>query len=114
MDYSKKLLEESKASVEELKKILKDKEWEIAETKNQLRQAKEVAVQGYRDSDAFLKELGGSFADGFNDCLHQVKSSFLDLDLSHVSIDTPAQTSTQPVDSEGIDELFADDTNPNP
>ena len=41
----------------------------------------------YRDSDALLKELGGSFVDGFDDCFHQVKASFLDLDLSHISIE---------------------------
>ena len=37
LDYIRKLLEESKASVEALKKILKDKEGEITKTKNQLR-----------------------------------------------------------------------------
>ena len=51
-----------------LKKILKDKEEEILEAKGQLRQAKEDAVREYRDSDAPLKELGGSFADGFDNC----------------------------------------------
>ena len=112
LDYIRKLLEESKASVEALKKILKDKEGEITKTKNQLRQAKEVVVQEYRDFDALLKELGGSYADCFDDCLHQVKASFPNLDLSYVNIDTPAQTSVQPVDSEGTDELFANDTNP--
>ena len=60
--------------------------------------------------DALLKELGGSFADGFDNCFHQVP----DLDLSHVSIDVQAKTLAQPVYSEGIDELFADKTNPNP
>ena len=109
LDYIRKLLEESKASVEALKKILKDKEGEITKTKNQLRQAKEVVVQEYRDFDALLKELGGSYADCFDDCLHQVKASFPNLDLSYVNINTPAQTSVQPVDSEGTD-----DTNPDP
>ena len=47
---------------EELKKILKDKE-------NDLRQAKERAVQEYRDSDALLSELGVSYNDGFDDAL---------------------------------------------
>ena len=87
------MLEEFEASVEALKKILKDKEGEIAKKKNQLRQAKEVAVHEYRDSDALLKELGGSYADGFDDCLHQVKAVFLDLDLSNVNINALAQTS---------------------
>ena len=44
-------------------------------------------MQEYHDFDTFLKELGGSFANGFDDCFFQVKASFPDLDLSHVSID---------------------------
>ena len=110
----KQLLKESEAQVEALKKILKDKEAEILEAKGHLRQAKEDAMREYRDSDAFLKELGGSFANDFDDCFRQVKASFLDLDLSHVSIDAQAQTLAQPVYSEGTDELFADETNPDP
>ena len=47
---------------EELKKVLEDKE-------NDLRQAKERAVQEYRDSDALLSELGVSYNDGFDDAL---------------------------------------------
>lgn len=68
----------------------------------------------YRDSDALLKELGGSFVDGFDDCFHQVKASFLDLDLSHISIEAQAQTLAHPVYSEGINELFVDDSTPDP
>ena len=106
-------MEESEASVEALKEILKDKEGEISEAKGLLRQAKEGAVRECRDSDALRRELGGSFTDGFfDDCFCQVKASFQDLDLSHISIDTQAQTPANPIYSEGIDELFADDTNP--
>ena len=47
---------------EDLKKAPEDKEKEI-------RQAKEVAVLKYRDSDALLSELGVSYNDGFNDAL---------------------------------------------
>ena len=61
-----------------------------------------------------MKELGGSFADDFDDCFRQVKASFLDLDLYHVSINAQAQTLAQPVYSEGTDELFVDETNLNP
>ena len=106
----RKRLEESKAQVEALKKILKDKEGEISEAKGQLCQAKEDAVREYCDSDAFLKELGGSFADSFDDCFHQVKASFPDLDLSHISIDAHAQTPVHWVYSKGTNELFADDS----
>jgi len=56
----------------------------------QLRRAKEDAIKEYHDSDALLFELGGSFADGFDDCLRQVKASFLDLDLSKISINAQA------------------------
>ena len=67
---TRKLLKESEAQTEALKKILKDKKGEISEVKGQLRQAKEDAIREYRDSNALLKELGGSFVDGFNDCFH--------------------------------------------
>ena len=98
---TKKILEESEAQVEALKEILKNKEREISEAKCQLYQAKEDAVRDYRNSDALLKELGGSFANGFDNCFHQVRASFPELDLSHVSIDAQAQTPAQPVYSEG-------------
>ena len=84
------------------------------EAKGLLRQAKEDAVQEYHDSNALLKELGGSFANGFDNCFRQVKASFSDLNLSHISIDAQAQTPALPVYSEGIGKLFADETNPNP
>ena len=48
--------------MEELKKTLEDKEKEV-------RQAKEVAVLEYRDSDALIAELGVSYNDGFDDAL---------------------------------------------
>ena len=114
LDYTRKLLEESEASVEALKEIPKDKEGEITEAKNQLCQAREDKAREYCHSDVLLKELGGSFVDGFDDCFCQVKASFSDLDLSHVSIDAQAQTPAQPVYSKGIDELLIDDTNLDP
>ena len=66
-------------------------------------------MREYCDSDAYLTELGGTYVDGFNDCLRQIKTSFPDLDLSHVTIDAQAQTSVQPVLSKSTDELFIDD-----
>ena len=74
---------------EELKKTVEDKEKEV-------RQAKEVAVLEYRDSDAFLSELGVSHNDGFDDALHQVKALYPELDKSFVNINVPSQTSVQP------------------
>ena len=70
-----------------LKQVLKDKEKEIKTIKDQLCQAKEDVIREYRDSDALLVKLGGSFTNGFNDDFLQVKVYFPDLDLSHVSID---------------------------
>ena len=70
---------------------------------------KKEAICEYRDSNALLAELGGSFAEGFDDCLCQVKASHPNLDLSNISINALALTSVQPVLSESTDELFADD-----
>ena len=75
-----------------MQKVLVDKEKEIKEAKDRLRQVKEEAICEYRDSDALLAELGGSFAKGFDDYLRQVKASHLDLALSNINIDAPAQT----------------------
>ena len=38
-----------------------------------------------------------------------MKSSYLDLDVSYVSIDTQAQSTTQPILSERTKDLFAED-----
>ena len=54
-------------------------------------------MREYWDSDALLSELGESFAEGFDNALLQVKSSYIDLDVSHVSIETQAHSTTQPV-----------------
>ena len=48
-------------STEEAKKALKGKDKEVQDLKDRLRQAKEVAIREYRDSDAMLSELGDSF-----------------------------------------------------
>ena len=97
-----------------LRKVLEDKEGEIKDAKDKLCQAKEDAIREYLDSNEVIKELGISFADGFNDCFCQVKAFFLDLDLSHITINAEGQTLTHHVDFEGPDKLFADDTNPDP
>ena len=106
---TKQLLKKAEAQVKALKKILKDKEAKISEAKNQLCHAKDAAINEYRDSDDLLRELSGSFADGFDDCKCQVKVSFLDLDLSHINIDAQPQTPAQPVSFVGTNNLFADD-----
>ena len=112
-DLKKRLLEEEEEQTEALKKVLKDKEDEISQSKKLLRRVKEDAIKEYHDFDALLAKLGGSFADGFDDCLRQVRASFPDLDLSHITIDVEGQTLAYPVESEGTDELFVDDINPN-
>ena len=88
LSLTKKLLDESERQIEVLKKVLKDKEDEISKLKEQLRRAKEDTIKEYHNSDALLQELGGSFANGFDYCLRQVKASFPDLELSYISINT--------------------------
>ena len=114
------LLEQFRGELEKQKEMLthvfKDKEKEISDAKDQLQRlpdrdhVKEDTTQEYRDSDAYLIELGGIYTNGFDDCLCQVKASFPNLDLSHVSTDALAQTLVQPIHSESMDELSADDT----
>ena len=107
------LSEEARGELEKqtelLRQVLEDKEKEINDAKDKLHQAKDEAIQEYCDSDALLVELGGSFAEGFDNYLSQVKASYPDLDLSHVTIDAQAQTSIQLVHLESTDELFTDD-----
>ena len=87
---------------------LEGKETEIKNLKDGLRQAKEVAIREYRDSDALLAELGDSFLQGFEDTLHQVKKAYPDLDVSNIKMEDQAQTSILPIASDDTDDLFAE------
>ena len=77
--------------------------------KEKLRQAKEDAVSEYRDSEALLKELGGSFLQGFDDAFRQLKKAYPDLDLTMINVNDQDQMSVLPAASENIDDLFGDD-----
>lgn len=46
------------------------KEVEISKSKKQHCRAKEDMIKEYHDSNTLLNELGSSFANGFDDCLH--------------------------------------------
>ena len=87
---------------EELKAVLEDKE-------DELRLAKEKAVQEYRDSDALLTELGVLYNDGFDDALRQAKALYPKLDFSAVNINIAEATSVQPNASDDTNELFAEE-----
>ena len=60
-DISEKVRKELDQSTKEAKKALEDKDKEVRDLKDQLRQATEVAIREYRDSDALLSELGDSY-----------------------------------------------------
>ena len=107
-DHSEKVRKELEQGVEKIKKVLKDKDKEIQDLKDQLRQAKEEAIHEYRDSNALLSELGGSFVEGVDDALRQVQKDYPDLDVSNIKIDDQGQTSVIPVNSENTEDLFAD------
>ena len=87
---------------EELKKTLEDKEEEV-------RQAKEVAVLEYCDSDALIAELGVSYNDDFDDTLRQAKALYPKLDFSSVNISVPEPTSIHPEQSDDTNELFGEE-----
>ena len=106
-ELSERVRKDLEQSTEEVKKTLKGKEKEIQDLKDGLRQAKEVVVCEYRDSNALLSELGDSFLQGFDDALHHVKKDYPDLDVSNIKVEDQTQTSVMPVASDDIDDLFA-------
>ena len=94
--------DEYQRMTEELKTVLEDKE-------DELRLAKEKAVQEYRDSDALLTELGTSYNDGFDDALRQAKALYPKFDFSAVNINIAEGISVQPDASDDTAELFAEE-----
>ena len=74
-DLSEQVRKEFEQKTDEARKALEVKDKEIQDLKEKLRQAKEVAVREYRDSDALLFELGESFLQGFDDALCQFKEA---------------------------------------
>ena len=94
--------DEYQKMMEELKKVLEDKE-------NDLRLAKEAAVLEYRDSDALLSKLGVSYNDGFDDALRQAKALYPKLDFSSINITVPEATSIHPEQSNDTNELFGEE-----
>ena len=51
--------------------------------------AKGDAVKEFRALQAFIDSYAEYYSDGFEDCLKQVKSLYLHLDFSKVSMDDP-------------------------
>ena len=94
--------DEHQRAVEELKAVLEDKE-------DELRLAKEKAVQEYRDSDALLTELGSSYTDGIEDALRQAKALYPKFDFSAVDINVAEGMSVQPDASDDTADLFAEE-----
>ena len=107
-ELSERERKEHEHSMEEAKTAFEGKETEIKNLKDGLRQAMEVAVREYRDSDALLSELGDSFLQGFEDALRQVKKAYLDLDVSNIKMEDQAQTSVLLVASDDTNDLFAE------
>ena len=94
--------DEYQKMTEELKMVLEDEE-------NDLRLAKEKAIQEYRDSDALLSKLGVSYNDGFDDALRQAKALYPKLDFSGINITVAEATSVHPDVSNDTNELFAEE-----
>ena len=108
-ELSEKVRKDLEQSMKEAKKALEGKDKEVQDLKDRLRQAKEVAIWEYHDSDTLLLTLGDSFLQGFDNALHQVKKAYPDLDVSNIKVEDQAQTSAMPVASEDTYNLFAED-----
>ena len=75
---------------DEVRKAMEVKDKEVQNLKEKLRQAKEVAIREYRDSDALLSKLRDSFLQGFDDALRQVKKAYPALDVFMIKVDDQA------------------------
>ena len=100
LELSEKARKSLEQSMEEAKKALEGKDNEIQDLKDEVRQAKEVAIREYRDSDALILELGDSFLQGFDDVIRHIKKAYPDLDVLNIKVEDQAQTSVIPVRSE--------------
>ena len=110
LELSEQARKELEQKTDEASSVLEKKEKEIKALKEEIRLAKEVAVQEYRDSDSLLSELADSFLQGFDDSLRQVKKIYPELDVSMIKVDDQGQTSAIPVASENTEDLFGDET----
>ena len=89
-DLSKKVGKELEQRTEDAKKALENKDKEVQDLKDQLRQAKEVAIREYHDFDALLSELEDSYLEGFDDALRQIKKAYPNLDMSNIKVEDQA------------------------
>ena len=94
--------DEYQRMTEDLMTVLEDKE-------DELRLAKEKAVQEYCDSDALLTELGTSYTDGFEDALCQAKALYPKFDFAAVDINVAEGMSVQPDASDDTADLFVEE-----
>ena len=60
-ELSERVRKDLEQSMKEAKKALEGKDKEVQDLKDRLRQAKEVAIWEYHDSDTLLSKLGDSF-----------------------------------------------------
>ena len=56
-----------------------------------------------------MKELGGSFLQGFDDALRQLKKAYPNLDVSMITVNDQDQMSTLLAALENTDDHFGDD-----
>ena len=110
LELSEKVRKELEQKTDEASTVLEKKEKEIQKLKEEVRHAKDVAVQEYRDSDSLLSELADSNLQGFDNLLRQIKKVYSELDVSMIKVDDQGQTSTIPVASENTEDLFGDGT----
>ncbi|XP_030927987.1 uncharacterized protein LOC115993724 isoform X2 [Quercus lobata] len=108
-ELSENTRKELEQKTEEAGKVLKSRADEVKDLKKKLRHAKDDAVSEYRNSESLLKELGGSFLQGFDDALRQIKKTYPDLDVSMITLTDQDQTSALPVASENTEDLFGEE-----
>ena len=65
---------------------------EVTALREKVETAGTDAVQKFKMSQLFIDSCADYYGTGFDDCLKQVASAFLELDLSEISMDAPEPT----------------------
>ena len=86
-------------------------EKELTTLFEQVETAKSDAVNKYKASEPFIDFCVGYYGEGFEDCLKQVKSLYLHLDFSKVTMDEPSPSTPA---GDTVQEETDDSTESNP
>ena len=91
-----KELQEVKEKLTEVSRQNDKLQEEVTGLGEKLQTAGADAIRDFKASQSFIDSCAGYYGTGFDDCLQQVASAFLELDLSRITMDDGDDGSPQP------------------